>query len=107
MTGGGPFQSLLSSSFLSPKMIKVDFSITGSFFCFLDTLGLSSEIPFLPFLIPTSPLGLSLVKTCFKSMIPEKLQVSFFSCRGCSITKPNNVVNVSKGDEHFKINRIV
>ena len=107
MTGGGPFQSLLGSSFLGPKTKKVNFSIFSSFFRFLDTLGLSSEVVFLPFLIPSSPLGSSLVKTCFESTIPEKLQISSFSRRRCGIAKLNNVVDVGKGDEHFKINGIV
>jgi len=107
MTSGGPFQSLLGSSFLSSTRIEVDFGASSSCFRFLDTLGFSLEIDFLPFFIPTSPLSPSLVKTCFESTIPEKLQVSSFSRRRCGIAKPNNVVDVGEGDECFKIDGII
>lgn len=98
---------LLGSPFLSSTAIKVDVGISGGCFRFLDTLGLSSKIALLPFFIPTSPLSPSLVKTCFESTIPEKLQVFSFLRRRCGIAKPNNVVDVSEGDECFKINGII
>ena len=107
MTCGGPLQSLLGSPFLGSTAIKVDVGISGGCFRFLNTLGLSSKIAFLPFFIPTSPLGPSLVKTCFESTIPKKLQVSSFSRRRCGIAKPNNVVDVGEGDECFKIDGII
>jgi hypothetical protein len=100
MTYRGPLGSLFSSSFLNPVTVKVDFGTTGSFFCFLDTLGLSSKIHFIPKIPLLSP---SLVKTCFKSTIPKKLQVSPFLCGGCSIAEPENIIEVGEVDKGFKI----
>ena len=99
MTCRSPFGSFFSSSFLGSMVVEVNFSTTGHFFCFLDTLGLSSTVHFIPKIPLLSP---SLVKSCFKSTIPEQFQISPFLCGGYNIAELYDVVEVGEFNKGFK-----
>ena len=99
MTYRSPFGLFFSSSFLGSMVVEVNFSTTGHFFCFLDTLGLSSTVHFIPKILLLNP---SLVKSCFKSMIPEQFQISPL-CGGYNVTEPYDVIEVGEFDKGFKV----
>jgi hypothetical protein len=102
MTCRGPFGSFFGSSFLNSVAVEIDFSTSSSCFCFPDTIGLSSKIHLIhkvPLLVP------SLVEACFKSTVPEKLQIPSFVCGHHSVENRRTLsrsagsVNISKSME--------
>src|ERR1700678_3424038 len=84
MTFRGPYQLLISPSLLNSMAVEVNIDTTGSFFRFLNTLGLSFEIHFLSFFLSTSvflspPLVIGLPK--FSSELTVRTELPELNCQ--------------------------